>query len=240
MTEPATAAKPLSTKQRAFVEHYCARWNGYKAAIAAGYAETSARHQASRLLSYDNIQAAIKARLADLAMSADEVLARLSDHARGDMGDFLRVDEEEITLSWSLLKLPVDEDGTPNEAGAILSLAMQERVTPTDRVLKTATVTRSVARLDLLAAGQAGKLGLIKKYAVDKEGKETIELYDAQAALQLLGRHHKLFVDRAELTGQDGAPIEVSDARDRLLDRLARRAADADESGSGDAAGGSG
>lgn len=38
----------------------------------------------------------------------------------------------------------------------------------------------------------------------------TIELYDAQAALQLLGRHHKLFVDRTEVTGAGGGPIEIA------------------------------
>lgn len=53
----------------------------------------------------------------------------------------------------------------------------------------------------------------------------TIELYDAQAALQLLGRHHKLFVDRTELTGKDGDPIEINDARSRLADLLEKRAA---------------
>jgi hypothetical protein len=36
-----------------------------------------------------------------------------------------------------------------------------------------------------------------------------LELYDAQAALVHIGRHHKLFTDKSELTGKDGAPLVV-------------------------------
>lgn len=38
----------------------------------------------------------------------------------------------------------------------------------------------------------------------------SIEMYDAQGALQLIGRHHGIFVDRTEHTGKDGEPIEVN------------------------------
>ncbi|MEE9365420.1 MAG: terminase small subunit [Dehalococcoidales bacterium] len=50
---------------------------------------------------------------------------------------------------------------------------------------------------------------LIKKVAHSKGKNSTIELHDAQAALALIGKHHRLFVDRQEITGKDGAPIEV-------------------------------
>lgn len=134
-------------------------------------------------------------------MPADEVLARISDHARGDMADFLRVDEEEVTLTWSLVSVPVDENGKPDLGGVARDLASQENVKPTDRILTTAIVKRSVARLDMLAAGEAGKLHLVKKYALDKDGKVSIELYDAQAALVQIGKAHGLFADRTEHTG---------------------------------------
>jgi len=214
----------LTTKQQAFVEHYLRSWNASQAARDAGYSEKSARLIGSENLTKPDIQAAIEARLAELKMSADEVLARLADQARGSMADFLRVDEEEITLSWSLLKVPTNADGDPDLAGVVMELASQENVQPTDQILRTATVKRAVARLDLLQAGERGKLGLVKKYSLDDKGKVSIELHDAQSALQLLGRHHKLFVDRTELTGKDGNPIEVSDARATLAAKLARRA----------------
>jgi len=200
----------LTTKQQAFVEHYLRCWNRTQAAIDAGYSAHSARKQGSRLSTNVDIQAAIQERLAELKMSADEVLARLAAHARSSMADFLRVDEEEITLSWSLLSIPTTEDGEPDMAGAMLRLASQDNVQPTDRVLHTTTITRATARLDLLDAGRRGKLDLIKKYSLDDKGKVSIELYDAQAALALLGKHHKLFVDRTEHTGADGGPIVLT------------------------------
>lgn len=81
----------LTDKQQAFVDHYVACLNGAKAARLAGYAESGARVEAHRLLTNANIRAAIDARLADAAMPASEVLARLTDQARSSMGEFVGV-----------------------------------------------------------------------------------------------------------------------------------------------------
>lgn len=62
------------------------------------------------------------------------------------------------------------------------------------------------AALDLVKASEAKQLHLIKKLKTTrrtfKEGESEVtnevELYDAQAALSQLGRHHKLFTDRVE------------------------------------------
>lgn len=215
------ALAELKDKERKLVIEYLRDLHQHNAAIRAGYTP----EYASKILRNLKIRKAIDAGLALYAMPADEVLARLSMQARGSMADFLRVDEEDVTLTWSLLSVPTNDDGTPNLGGVMLDLAMQENVQPTDRILHTATVKRSSARLDLMEAGQRGLLGLVKKYAIDDKGKVSIELYDAQAAQALLGRHHKLFVDRTELTGKDGAPIEVNDARSRLATILEKRAA---------------
>lgn len=52
-----------------------------------------------------------------------------------------------------------------------------------------------------------------------------ISLHDKRAALVTLGRHLGMFHTRHELTGKDGAQIElVADIRERILDRLARLA----------------
>lgn len=198
--------KPLTAKQRTFVEAYLDCLNATEAARRAKYANP--RQQGSRMLSHVDIRAEIEVRFREQTLPKDEVLARLTAHARGDMGDFLRVDEEEITLSWSLLRPAVSDDGTVDVAGVSLDLAMRDQVKPTDLILKTETITRSVARLDLLASGRAGKLHVIKKYSLDKDGKVSIELYDAQKALELLGKHHGLFIDRHEHTGASGKPIE--------------------------------
>jgi phage terminase small subunit len=192
--EAALAALPA--QRRKLVREYLRDLNGTRAAIRAGYAPASAASQASEILRSPKVAAAIDAGLDLQAMPANEILARLSTQARGDISDYLRVDEEDVTLTWSLISAPLDpESGEVDVGGLVMKLATQDAVTPTDRILHTATVKRSVARLDLLEAGQRGKLGVVKKYTVDKDGKESIELYSAKDALELLGKHRKLWGD---------------------------------------------
>jgi phage terminase small subunit len=179
------ALAELPAKQRKFVVEYLVDLHGQNAAIRAGYSAETARSQASRLLTNVNIRVAINAGMQAYAMPKPEILYRLAEQARGSMADFLRVDEEEVTLSWSLLTLPTTAEGDADMAGMMLKLASQENIQPTDRILQTATIKRAVARLDLLEAGRRGKLGLIKKYSLDDKGKVSIELYDAQNALAL-------------------------------------------------------
>jgi phage terminase small subunit len=92
----------LSKKKRAFVEYYLAspdvekRWNATQAAIQAGYSEKTARQQGSRLLTNVDIQEAIEERLLELKMGADEVLTRLAEQGRGDMGQFIGLTESQL------------------------------------------------------------------------------------------------------------------------------------------------
>lgn len=80
---------PLKPKHEAFINEYFKDFNGTQAAIRAGYAEGSARQQASRLLTNVDILRAIRERLDEHAMTADEVLWHLADIARGDIADVL-------------------------------------------------------------------------------------------------------------------------------------------------------
>jgi phage terminase small subunit len=79
----------LSNRQRVFIEEYLKCWVGSEAARRAGYANE--RVAAVRLLTKDNIKAIIQERISEKAMTADEVLTRLAEHARGDMGDFMDI-----------------------------------------------------------------------------------------------------------------------------------------------------
>lgn len=178
--KPRSKPKPaLSPKQLAFVDAYLELgYNAGRAALAAGYTGKQPYSAGHQLLRNTEIQKRIAAHLAESAMRADEVLARLADQARSTMANFIKV----------------------NAAGGV--------------------------SLDLAAAEKAGKLHLIKKIKIGLEGT-SIELYDAQAALVQLGRGHGLFVDREELTGKDGAPLEMVDAKARLLSKFAQRAASA-------------
>lgn len=95
-------------------------------------------------------------------MSADEVLSRLSDHARGSLAPFIRRDTD----------------------GDLYGFDLSE--TQPLHLLKKASITRRRQKDD-------------RDEVVTVE-TITIELYDAQAALALLGKHHGLFVERTETT----------------------------------------
>jgi phage terminase small subunit len=162
----------LTDKQRAFVEHYLVCWNASEAARRASYTG-KANVVGPRLLANVSIQAAIQERLSALAMSADEVLARLTAQARGSMTDFL------------------DDDG----------------------------------KIDLAQAREHGALHLIKSRSVTKDG-ERIELYDAQNALELLGKYHRLWTDKVEHSGPNGGPLTV---REVIIEVPADEPLDANE-----------
>ena len=69
-----------------------------------------------------------------------------------------------------------------------------------------------------------GKSHLIKgvKETVTKDGDriQTIEFHDSQAALVHLGRHHKLWTDKTEVSGDDGGPVVVKVLNGVSLDDL--------------------
>ncbi len=162
----------MTAKEQLFIDYYLGRanYNASKAARLAGYSLRTAAVIGWENLQKPLIQAAIQKRIAEAAMGADEVLARLADHARASLDDFLA------------------EDGS----------------------------------LDLAAAREAGKMHLLREYACEEVReagaddelpsmvrKQRIKVVDAQAALVTLGRHHKLWVDRQELTGEAGGPVAL-------------------------------
>lgn len=81
----------LTDKQQAFIEAYLTRcgMNAAAAARAAGYSEHSAKWTGYELLRDERIRGEIDRRLAASRMSADEILARLEEQARGDWGELL-------------------------------------------------------------------------------------------------------------------------------------------------------
>lgn len=159
----------LTRKQQRFVNEYLVDYNATQAAIRSGYSKRSAYSIGQENLRKPVISAAIQ----ENEMPPDETLLRLSDIARGDMGDFLDIS----------------------------SMAFQ---------------------VDLAKALRLGKTKLIQKVkmrtttTLSKDGVETethdieISLYSALDALDKIGKHHKLFTERQELTGPGGGPIETS------------------------------
>lgn len=169
----------MNDRHKAFIEQYLISYNATDAyqAVYTTVSRASAAANGWRLLQSADVQEAISQRLAETAMSANEVLMRLAQQARGDVDDYL------------------DDNGN----------------------------------FDLAKARQAKKTGIVKKLKTkttkrifDDETVETVEvefeLYDAQAALVHLGKHHRLFADRTEVTGANGGPIEQRAKVDHAID----------------------
>lgn len=147
----------LTNKQAAFVEHYLSCWNGAKAARRAGYSQKTAREIARQNLTKPLIREAIDARLETLKMGSDEVLSRLSEMARADIGDFLVLNTQDIGI------------------GSITSIALNAR-----------------------AFQEKGYL--VKSIKDTKDGIH-FTMHDSMRALELIGKHHKLFSDLTEHSG---------------------------------------
>lgn len=79
----------LTNKRLAFIAEYPKDFNATKAAIRAGYSPKTAYSQGQRLLKNVEVQEAIRAKLDELTMSADEALVRLGEQARSDISDFI-------------------------------------------------------------------------------------------------------------------------------------------------------
>jgi phage terminase small subunit len=164
------AEDKLNYKERLFVSYFLGESNGNAtdAARRAGYVHPN--KIGPRLAVKVGIRAAIEARLAGPALSAAETLARLSEQATADMGDFV-------------------------------------------------SVVGDVARVDLATAKRRGKLHLVRKLKQGRYGPE-LELYSAQAALELLARHHGLLGRKDD----DDDDHDDEAARAEIARRLARLA----------------
>jgi len=141
----------ITRKKQRFIEAYLETWNITKAATVAGYANPM--QHGWRVIQDPEVQAAISARLAEAAMTANEVLHRLAQHARGDIADCFSV----------------------NDAGG--------------------------AYLDLDKVVKQGKSHLIKSVKHTRYGL-NVELYDAQAALKLIGQHHGVLKENVSHSGE--------------------------------------
>lgn len=154
--------KGLNFKQRVFVEHYLQAWNATDAARRAGYKGNDITLAS---VGYENLRKpqiaeAIERRLAELQMGADEVIQRLSEHARGNLAPFLDSNANGLDLA-------------SDRAQASMNIVRKFKTTHK-------TFHRGETSWD--------------------EVQTEIELYDAQRALELLGRHLALFAEVA-LTG---------------------------------------
>lgn len=167
----------LTGKQAAFVESYLRTRNATKAARDAGY---GGDENVLAVTGYENlrnpkISEAISLRIKESCMSADEVLERLGAHARGDVKDFLTTTEQGVPV--------FDFKGAIEQGKTHLLKKMKTKT-------KTYVVKGTTAKDDESETDE----GLVVT-----ETDVEFELYDAQAALVHIGKHHKLFTEQQDV-----------------------------------------
>ena len=96
-----------------FAREYVIDLNGTRAAIAAGYAESGAGVEASRLLKNPNVQRKIKelqsARASKIGLKAEQVAEELQRLAFSNMLDYMEIDEDGQPRGLDLSKLTRDQ-----------------------------------------------------------------------------------------------------------------------------------
>lgn len=212
----------LTDKQKVWLETYLTCWNATEAARQAGYAFPNV--EGPKNLVNPSLAEVVKSRIAEKAMTADEVLIRLGEQARSTMDDFLILRPVRVTPT---VTRPVGEviaalaaqvefeeeyadraglEGKEMEAHTaemarirrrILRLQIRlERDPDATEDVPGPTIEQMVPDIDLAKATERDKLHLVKSYNA-KDGK--VELYDAHAALVDIGKHHGLFKDVTEV-----------------------------------------
>lgn len=163
--------RPLTTKQQAFIDQYfLCNFNGTEAAARAGYKgnRQTLSVVASENLRKPKIRSAIRERLKEQTIAADEVLWRLSQQATASYEDFLAL---------------ADERPDHPAAGADVDIDLYKaRDRGRLHVIRDFETTETVLQSD-----DGREITLTRR--------TKLKLHDQQRALELLARHYGLFAD---------------------------------------------
>ena len=180
----------LTRKQQVFVEEYLNCWNASEAARRAGY-KGDPHSVSSQVLANIGVAAELQARITERGIKAPEVLDKLTAHARSDIGQFFKE-----SFRWSQWPLPTDEIVEEKEAPDPKHLG---------KMIKLYKCRRVVFDLDKMSDPQFSKL--IRKFSDSPKSGISIEMHDAQAALEKLGKALGVLRENVNMS-QDG-PIEI-------------------------------
>lgn len=174
----------LTAKQQVFVDAYLS--NGFNATDAARKAGYKGKDTTLAAVGYENLRkpqiaSYVQERLNEAAMSANEVLARLSEIARGEVDNF------------------IDEDGK-------FDLKKARRLKKMG-LLKKLKTKRTSKQVDTLTEGDEESRETLETALVYEEVE--FELYSAHEALRDLGKFHKIFTEKHEIGGIGGGPLQI-------------------------------
>lgn len=184
----------LTDKQKRFVEEYLIDLNATQAAIRAGYSAKTAKSIGQRLLTYVDIQAELQK-----AMKVREKRTQITQD---------RVLKELAKLGFADIK-------------DFLSFRTEKTVTDHDK--ETGEPIIDYAHVVELKDSDQVDGSLISEVQL-KNGELKFKLHDKVKALEMCGRHLGMFIERQEISGKDGGPIELrcraADLTDGEIDQL--------------------
>lgn len=146
MTDSADSS-PLTPKQQAFIDAYLVNgFNATQAAITAKYSRKTARSIGYENLTKPHIRAVIDASLKAYSMGPEEVLSRLTAHARGDIGDVWN--EKKGGVDWSKAR----RLGVTSLIKRVKRRTRRETVTVDDELVTVDTIEEEIEFHDAQAA----------------------------------------------------------------------------------------
>lgn len=175
----------LTAKQNIFIVEYLIDLNATQAAVRAGYSNKNAFKIGSDLLQKTTIQQAIKeqmeAREKRTLITADRVLNEIAKIAFASGSDFAKVVEK------TGYKPLYNEEGKKIGEEQYSYQSVQ------------------LSNTDELDNDKKAAISCIKetKFGI------AVESCDKVKALELLGKHLKLFTDKTELTGENAGPLKI-------------------------------
>lgn len=140
----------------------------------------------------DLAAAAIEAKWAAEIMGKTEVIGRLSDYGRNDMGLFFKVAER-----WTVEPLPSEEILEEEERDVVVGDRIEIRM--------FYRVRKVVLDMEKLLDPEYSRR--VKKFTDSPKNGLGIELYSAKDAQDQVGKYHGLFVDRIKL--EDVEQIQI-------------------------------
>lgn len=185
----------LTKKHAIFVKEYLIDFNATRAYIAAGYSKKGAEVGASRLLRNVKVQAAING-------ETEKRCEKLGIEADVILGEISKIGYANMLDYITILEGEAYIDFselTREQAAAIQEITSETYTEPTGEYKEGKPVTRKIKRT-------------------------KFKLFDKRGALELLGRHKKLFTDKVDLNANLNGSLKLDPTQrlERIGQLLAR------------------
>lgn len=223
---------PLTEKEAAFVREYTTHWNGAKAVRNAGYDTDNPRNMAYSIRTKLHVKAAIEAELekqrAVNAATKEKLVEKLWDMASADPRELIDLKRVNCRHCWGeghryqytpnemairraehekkgRESLPGDDDGFDYGGGVGFRKGREPNpeCPECDGLGDDLIVAKDMRDLSPQA------LSILAGVKVTKEGLQVL-MHDQMAAIDKLGRHFGMFLDRKSIENPDGSALTMA------------------------------